>query len=154
MDPLTVVRSLQGQAGLMMGKDLKLDLVGGVGQELGGLGQRTVLHAGSVDGQDMIPHVQGTASTARERRNTSGMSALLFGMGLSWPSRLTVHMVSIYLKKEKLGGIPGWLSGLAPAFGSGRDPGALGSSPTSGSLHGACFSLPLPPSLSLSLCLS
>lgn len=50
-----VVRSLQGQAGLMMGKDLKLDLVGGVGQELGGLGQCTVLHAGSVDGQDMIP---------------------------------------------------------------------------------------------------
>ena len=38
-------------------------------------------------------------------------------------------------------GIPGWLSGFAPAFGPGRDPGVLGSSPTSGSWHGACFSL-------------
>ena len=35
------------------------------------------------------------------------------------------------------------------AFGPGRDPGDLGSSPTSGSLHGACFSLCLPVSLSL-----
>ena len=39
------------------------------------------------------------------------------------------------------GGIPGWLSGLAPAFGPGPDPGDLGSSPASGSLDGACFSL-------------
>ena len=30
-------------------------------------------------------------------------------------------------------GIPGWLSGLVPAFGPGRDPGDLGSNPTSGS---------------------
>uniref|UniRef100_A0A8I3PFQ1 [histone H3]-trimethyl-L-lysine(27) demethylase n=1 Tax=Canis lupus familiaris TaxID=9615 RepID=A0A8I3PFQ1_CANLF len=30
-------------------------------------------------------------------------------------------------------GIPGWRSGLAPAFGPGRDPGDPGSSPTSGS---------------------
>ena len=28
-------------------------------------------------------------------------------------------------------GIPGWLGGLAPAFGPGRDPGDLGSSPAS-----------------------
>ena len=49
-------------------------------------------------------------------------------------------------------GIPGWLSGLAPALGPGRDPGDPGSTPTSGSLHGACFSLCL--CLSLSLCLS
>ena len=47
-------------------------------------------------------------------------------------------------------GIPGWLSGLEPAFGPGRDPGVLGSSPTSGSRHGACFSLCL--CLCLSLC--
>ena len=46
----------------------------------------------------------------------------------------------IILKGGKKG-IPGWLSGLAPAFGSGWDPGVPGSSPTSGSLHGACFSL-------------
>ena len=37
------------------------------------------------------------------------------------------------------------------AFGSGRDPGPLGSSPTSSSLHGACFSLCLCLCLSLSL---
>ena len=30
-------------------------------------------------------------------------------------------------------GIPGWCSGLAPAFGTGRDPGDPGSNPTSGS---------------------
>ena len=34
-----------------------------------------------------------------------------------------------------------WLSCSAPAFGSGRDPGDPGSSPASGSPHGACFSL-------------
>ena len=41
------------------------------------------------------------------------------------------------------------LSGWVSAFGSGRDPGIPGSSLTSGSLHGACFS-----SLCLCLCLS
>ena len=30
-------------------------------------------------------------------------------------------------------GIPGWRSGLAPAFGPGHDPGDPGSNPTSGS---------------------
>ena len=30
-------------------------------------------------------------------------------------------------------GIPGWRSGLVPAFGPGRDPGDPGSNPTSGS---------------------
>ena len=34
---------------------------------------------------------------------------------------------------ETVMGIPGWHSGLAPAFGPGRNPGDLGSSPTSGS---------------------
>ena len=48
-------------------------------------------------------------------------------------------------------GIPGWLSGFAPAFGPGRDPGVQGWSPASGSLHGACFSLCLCLCLSLSL---
>lgn len=65
--PLTVVRSLQGQAGLMMGKNLKLDLVGGVGQELGCFCQRAVLHAGAVDGQDVIAHVQSTTPVKRTR---------------------------------------------------------------------------------------
>ena len=42
------------------------------------------------------------------------------GMGQRW---VKVHT----------GGIPGWRSGLAPAFDPGRDPGDLGSNPTSGS---------------------
>ena len=55
------------------------------------------------------------------------------------------------LLKHRAWGIPGWLSGLAPAFGPGRDPGDPGLSPTSGSRHGACFSLCLCLCLSLSL---
>ena len=46
-------------------------------------------------------------------------------------------------RETVLSGIPGWLSGLAPAFGPGRDPGVPGSSPTSGSLQGARFSFRL-----------
>ena len=55
---------------------------------------------------------------------------------------------------EKLQGIPRWRSGLAPAFGPGRDPGDPGSNPTSGSQcmepasPSACVSAPL----YLSLC--
>ena len=55
-------------------------------------------------------------------------------------------------------GIPGWRSGLAPAFGPGRDPGDRGSNPTSGSRcmepasPSACVSASLSLSLSLSLC--
>ena len=49
-------------------------------------------------------------------------------------------------------GATGWLSGWASAFGSGHDPGVLGSSPASGSLQGTRFSLSL--CLCLSLCVS
>ena len=35
--------------------------------------------------------------------------------------------------ENRLTGIPGWHSGLVPAFGPGRDPGDPGSSPMSGS---------------------
>ena len=58
-------------------------------------------------------------------------------------------LVIIVLRKSR--GIPGWRSGLAPAFGPGRDPGDPGLSPTLGSLQGACFSLPVLLPLSLSL---
>ena len=40
-------------------------------------------------------------------------------------------------------GVPGWLSSWAAAFGSGHDPGVLGSSPASGSPQGSLL-LPLP----------
>ena len=45
---------------------------------------------------------------------------------------------------------------FSATFSPGPDPGGLGSSPTSGSLHGACFSLCLClcRSLALSLCVS
>ena len=49
-------------------------------------------------------------------------------------------------------GIPGWLSGLAPAFGPGCDPGVLKSSPASGSMEPVSPSVYI--SASLSLCLS
>ena len=55
-------------------------------------------------------------------------------------------------KKYQGQGTPGGLSSLAPAFHLECDPRVLGSSPLSGSLRGACFSLCL--CLSLSLCLS
>ena len=54
---------------------------------------------------------------------------------------------------EMQSGIPGWLSGLVPAFGPGCAPGVPGSSPTSGSLHGAA-SPPACVSASLPLCVS
>ena len=47
-----------------------------------------------------------------------------------------VHLIffTVNLKVKNSGtGIPGWRSGLAPAFGPGRDPGDPGSNPTSGS---------------------
>ena len=57
--------------------------------------------------------------------------------------------IAFFAKKTKKMGIPGWLSGLAPAFGPGRDPGVPGSSPASGSMQepSACVSA----SLSLSV---
>ena len=62
--------------------------------------------------------------------------------------------IIILILKFIILGIPGWLRDLAPAFGPGRDPGVPESSPTSGSQHGACFSLCLCLCLSLSLSLS
>ena len=68
--------------------------------------------------------------------------------------RLEDQLVALskWIKKNPLLGIPGWLSGLAPAFSPGHDPGVLESSPALGSLHGACFSFCV--SLCLCLCLS
>ena len=61
-----------------------------------------------------------------------------------------VTELELHHENEEKSGIPGWLSGLAPAFGPGCNPGVPGSSPTSGSWHGACFSLRLCLWLSLS----
>lgn len=52
-----MVRAFQGKAGLMVWENLQLDLVRGVGQELGGFCEGTVLHACAVNGEDVIAHV-------------------------------------------------------------------------------------------------
>ena len=62
------------------------------------------------------------------------------------------RITSLLLKKGTKG-IPGWLSGLAPAFGPGHDPGVPGSSPASGSWHMEPASLSACVSASLSLSL-
>ena len=69
---------------------------------------------------------------------------------------LSIFSVVVYrmygtFKERCYIGMPGWLSGWASAFGSGRDPGVLGSSPTSGLPLDTLF-LPLP--MSLPLCVS
>ena len=53
-------------------------------------------------------------------------------------------------------GIPGWRSGLVPAFGSGRDPGDPGLNPTSGSrcMEPASPSACVSASLSLCVCVT
>ena len=61
-----------------------------------------------------------------------------------------------FLLKDLFLGIPGWRSGLAPAFGPGCDPGDPGSNPTLGS---QCMELASPSayvsaSLSLSHCVA
>ena len=60
--------------------------------------------------------------------------------------------VTLLQVKRNKAGIPGWRSGLAPAFGPGRDPRDPGSNPTSGS---GCMEPASPSacvSASLSLC--
>ena len=66
--------------------------------------------------------------------------------------------LSIGERIRRGGGDPRVAQRFSAAFGPGHDPGVPGPSTTSGSLHGACFSLCLcrcvsahPPSLSLSL---
>ena len=75
-------------------------------------------------------------------------------------SRPPVHKLWFSYKMEycatikRMRGIPGWHSGLAPAFGPGRDPGDPGSNPTSGSrcMEPASPSACVSASLSLSVC--
>ena len=68
---------------------------------------------------------------------------------------LSFFFLSSFLKRFY--GIPGWRSGLAPAFGPGSDPGDPGSNPISGSQcmepasPSACVSASLSFSLSLSV---
>lgn len=63
-----MVRSLQGQAGLMVWENLQLHLVSGVGQELGGFGERTVLHAGAINGEDVVSYMQRPTSVCNTCR--------------------------------------------------------------------------------------
>ena len=45
------------------------------------------------------------------------------------PSRVRREAWNRHLLRISSRGVPGWLRGLAPAFGPGLDPGAPGSSP-------------------------
>ena len=65
-----------------------------------------------------------------------------------------VLYVYIFFTIKYWRGIPGWRSGLAPAFGPGRDPGDPGSNPTSGSrcMEPASPSACVSASLSLCVC--
>ena len=60
------------------------------------------------------------------------------------------------LEISRVTGIPGWRSGLAPAFGPGRETGDPGSNPMSGSwcMEPASPSAYVSASLSLSLCVT
>ena len=66
------------------------------------------------------------------------------------------HILLGISPKKTYTGISGWRSGLAPAFGPGRDPGDPGPNPTSGSrcMEPASPSAYVSASLSLSLSLS
>ena len=57
------------------------------------------------------------------------------------PIEQAVILTCNYLYFLHFGALDGSVAEYLSAFGSGRGPRILGSSPTSGSLHGACFSL-------------
>lgn len=90
---LTMVRSLQGQAGLMVRENLQLHLVGGVGQELGGFSECTVLHACAVNGEDVVPHMQRPTSVERRHGSVGNPSlqneTFTFSRGRAYATTIT-----------------------------------------------------------------
>ena len=70
------------------------------------------------------------------------------------PPYLLWFLLSVNLLRLTILRMPWGLSGRVSAFSSECDPGVLGSSPTLGSPHGACFFLCLCLCLSVLLCLS
>ena len=122
--------------------NLKRDVPGGLGHAENHLEGHT--------GQHWLPLRRGVGSCAigLRWRPLYSRPFLLY----SGPHECPILSKDKYVLRKEKDGIPGWLSGLAPVFGPGRDPGVPGLSPTLGSLHGACFSLCLCLCLSLSLC--
>lgn len=55
----------------MVWENLQLHLVSGVGQELGGFGERTVLHAGAINGEDVVSYMQRPTSVERRHGDTT-----------------------------------------------------------------------------------
>ena len=88
-----------------------------------------------------------------KRRDKVALSELVFYFFNGGGERVESFNTSIKVLLQGYSGAPGWLSGWVSPFGSGRDPGVLGSSPISGSPQGACFSFCLC-FLPLSVCLS
>ena len=77
-----------------------------------------------------------------------------FVLGPEFP-RVRFSEVGSLVKRSMYPGAPWVAQRFSASFSPGPDPGDLGSSPASGSLHGACFSLCLCLCLSLSpLCVS
>ena len=110
------------------------------------------------------PSVQMCLNICHIKKNKSPSLANLsphttpFLISSSWSNCLVTASATYFMciplyllqSRKPTRGIPGWLSGLAPAFGSGCHPGVPGSSPMLGSLHGSLL-LHLPMSLLLSL---
>lgn len=87
-EPLTVLRGFEREPRLVVREDLELDIVCSVSQELRRLRQRAVLHAGAVDGQDMVSHMQCTTSTEKRKKALYDQVCSLLGTVLlpsNWP---------------------------------------------------------------------
>ena len=100
----------------------------------------------------LYPHPMGSRFHCLPPGSPASSSALPTGRPASLlPSSGFLLFLGLSKTSFKVGSGDTWVAQwLRSAFSSGHDPGVLGSSPASGSLHGACFSL----SLCLCFCLS
>ena len=87
-----------------------------------------------------------------EADNSITLRALLHSTTLLLKEPAAWTVLGNLLEMQNLGD-PWVAQRFSATFSPGHDPGGLGSSPTSGSLHGACFSLCLCLCFSLSLSL-
>ena len=96
--------------------------------------------------------IEGSGKASPTRRHLSRETCM--GPGLSQGESISGTEAITTAEVLGWGHLGGSVVEQASTFGPGRDTGVLGSSPISGSLQGACFSLCLCLCLSLSLSLS